>query len=218
MEDVFGQAFSLVGAAIFYSLAAYVLTRKSRDISHYLFSFLMLMLGTSEFLAFLEFSLSKEIAYILLKFDLSCVALGIYSFLLFADYLLEGLNFKFAILAFIPTASIIAMVFTFLVEGMTMGPYGWVGVYNLFGYVIYAIYSLMYLGATLLIFSYIHRTVEGVEMKRKTGILIIAILVVAVGGLLNLIVILTVGRVFPIMEVSIMLFGVIATIPFRGKY
>ncbi len=216
MGTLFGIVFSLIGAAIFYSLAAYVLTREDKDISHYLFITMLLLSGTSEFLAFLELPGPPERTYTLLKFDLSCIALGSYFLLLFADYFREGLNKRFAVLTFIPTALVVVMIFTVMVQGVEMGPYGYAGVYHEMYHLIFSLYGLTYLFATLAIFLYIYRTVEDTLIKAKIKIFIIAVCVVILGGLINMVTLVLVGRIFPILETSMMLFGIIFTLAFRG--
>ncbi len=215
MGPLFGAVFSLVGAAVFYSLVAYILTRDNRDVSHLLFAAMMFSSGTSEFLAFLEFTGSMERAQFLLRFDLSFLALASYFLLLFADYFREGFNRKFAIFAGVPTSLVICMVFTVMIKGMTMGPYGWAGVYNEICHIIYTTFGLSYLSASLAIFVYVRQTILSGEIKRKITIFIVGVSIVLIGGLVNGVVLVIWGRVFPILETSMMIFGIVFAQAFR---
>ncbi len=215
MGIMFGIIFSLIGAAIFYSLAAYIFTRENRDISHYLFFAMLVLAGTSEFLAFLEFSGSPQRAYFLLKFDLSCLAFASYFLLIFSDYFREGVNIKFIVGTLFPTVAVVIMVFTVMIQGIEMGPYGWAGVYHETYHLIYSLYGLSYLIASLAIFYYVYRTVDNTVLKKKLRIFIAAVSIVILGSLINAVALITVGRIFPIMETSVMVFGVMATLAFR---
>jgi hypothetical protein len=138
-----------------------------------------------------------------------------YFLLLFADYFREGLNRKFAILTAIPTAIVITIVFTVLIEGMEMGPYGWAGVYNEMYHLIYTTYGLSYVSASLAIFAYVYKTITDEEIRRKMVIFMVAISAVLIGGLINGVTLVVWGRIFPILETSMMIFGIIFTLAFR---
>ncbi len=215
MGPLFGAVFSLTGAFVYYALATYIFTRRDKSISHYLFIAMLLSLGGSETMAFFEVTGSAQRAYYLLRFDLSALALGAYFLFLFADYFREGFNKKFAIVTAVPTMLIIYMVFTVMIIDVEMGPYGWAGVYHAIYHVMFSIYSFTYVGISLYIFTSIYLAIDEPKIKSKIGIFILATSIVMGGGLLNAITLIIIGRVFPIMETSLMIFGIIATLAFR---
>ena len=215
MGPDFGATFSLAGAFVYYALATYIFTRKDKNISHYLFIATLVSLGFSESMAFFEVTGSAQRAYYLLRFDLSALAIGAYFLLLFADYFREGFNKKFAIATAVPTLLIIYMVFTVMIIDVEMGPYGWAGVYHETYHLIYSTYALTYIAISLLIFANIYRTMDDPKIKSKIGIFVVADSLVMGGGLLNAITLVFIGRIFPIVETSLMIFGIVATLAFR---
>ena len=205
MKEVFGIAFSLGGAIVFFSLSLYIILKKNKDYSHYFFSLMSLFAGISELLAFFEFTNSKEIAYNLLKFDLSSLAVAAYFYLLFAYYFRGGVNWKISAGLFIPTIFVIFTVFFLLIKRMIMGPYGWAGVYYLQYNLIYGIYGIGYITAGHLILVWVYKQITGEELRKKILLLVIGSGIVMVGSIINVVIVSLIGRVFPIIETSLML-------------
>ncbi len=217
MNSDFGAAFSIGGAIIYYILATYIATRKNKNVSHFLFIGALVSLGFSETMAFFEFTGSAYRAYHLLKYDLSSLAIGAYFLLIFADYFREGFNKRFIILSFIPVIFIIYIVFTVMIIDVSMGPYGWTGVYHETYHLIYSIYALSYVTAALGIFIYIYRKLNSGTTRAKIAIFIIALSIVVIGGFINAVTIIFIGRIFPIVETSLMIFGIVSTFALANK-
>ncbi|NPA75976.1 MAG: hypothetical protein GXO25_07865 [Euryarchaeota archaeon] len=217
MHEEFGVIFSIVGAVIFYAISVFVLSRKNKDISHYLFSTMTIFSGSSELLAFFEFTGTMELAHFLLKFDLSFLAMAGYFYLLFADYFREGFNLKFALVALIPTTLIIVMVHTVMIEKMIWGPYGWAGVYRPLWDLVYGVYTISYLIVVVFIFWWVRRQVTEPYIKWKLNLLLTGSIVLLIGSLINVPMIITIGRVFPIIETSLMISAVIFAVALTWK-
>ena len=205
MKEIFGIAFSLGGAIIFFSLSLYIIFRKNKDYSHYFFSLFAFFAGLSEILAFFEFTNSKEIAYTLLKFDLSSLAVGAYFYLLFSYYFRNGFNKKFALISIIPTVIVIFIVFLLMIKGMVMGPYGWAGVYYIQYHLIYGIYGISYITTGHLILGWVYRELREDYLKKKILLLVSGSGITVLGSIINIVVIILIGRIFPIIETSLML-------------
>lgn len=217
MGPDFGAAFSITGAFVYYLLAGYIFIRRDKNISHYIFIALLISLGFSETMAFFEFTGTSDRAYNLLKFDLSSIAIGAYLSLLFAEYFRSGFNWKFAIASFVPTVFVIYMVFTVMIIDMEMGPYGWAGVYHETYHLIYSTYALGYITIALGIFLKIYKAIVNKAIKSKIRIFIIATSILLLGGFSNAVVIITIGRVFPIVETSLLVYGAITTFALTKK-
>ncbi len=207
-EVLIGVSVSIVGAIIFYSLAAYSLSRKERDLSHHLFAAFSICIGSSQLLAFFEFIGTKEIASVLLKFDLTFLILGAYHYVLFADYFRERLNKKFMLVFGIPTILIVAMVFTFMIKAVIPGPYGWAGVYYPLSDFIYGLFGIICIITGSVIFLGIRKIVDDERIKKKMNFFIAGSLIGLIGATINVIVIQFVGRVFPIVETTLMISGI----------
>jgi hypothetical protein len=212
MYDKFGVVFAVIGASIFYLLSAVILSRRDKDTSHYLFSLMAICSGTSELLAFFEFTGTMELAHFLLKFDLSFLALAAYFYLLFADYFREGFNKKFALATAMPAVGVIAMVHTVMIEKMVWGPYGWVGVYKPVWDLTYGVYTIAYLFIVAVIFWSVYKQVKEEPLRWKVKLLFEGSIVLIVGALINVPLIITIGRVFPIIETALMVAAIIFTI------
>ncbi len=205
MKEVFGVAFSLGGATIFFGLSLYIIFRKNKALSHYFFSIFTFCAGLSELLSFFEFTTTKEIAYHLLKFDLSSLVIGAYFYLLFSYYFRNGFNKKFALISIIPTVAVIFMVFLLMIKGMIMGPYGWVGVYYTQYHLIYGIYGISYIFVGHLILVWVYKELKESYLKKKILLLASGSGITVAGGVINVGVIILIGRIFPILETSLML-------------
>ena len=217
MTDEFGVVFSIVGAVILYSLSTYVLTHKNKDSSHYFFSLMAIFAGTSELLSFFEFTGTMQLAHLLLRFDLSFLALSSYFYLMFADYFREGYNKKFAFITAVPTAIVIVMVFTVLIEGMTWGHYGWTGVYVPILLAMYGVYGNGYVVFGVAIFWHVYKQITPPDLKRKLRLLLIGSLILLGGGFTNVSVILSIGHIFPIIETTVMFVATIFAIAITNK-
>ncbi len=211
-EELLGIGVAIAGAIVFYSLTVYSLTRKNKDLSHNLFAIFTSCLGTSQLLSFFEFIGTRDMASILLRFDLTFLILGAYHYVLFADYFREGINKKFIIAYLIPTVMIIIMVFTVMIKDVISGPYGWAGVYYPISNFIYGLFGVVCIITGLTIFICIRRVVENERIKRKMDIFITGSLIGLIGAAVNIAVIQTVGRIFPILETTLMLSGIFLAI------
>ncbi len=218
MHEEFGVAFASTGAAIFYAITIFILSRRDKDMSHYFFALLTFSSGSSELLSVFEFTGTMELAHFLLKFDLSFIALAIYSYFMFADYFREGFNKKTAIIALIPTIIVIIILHTVMIEGMVQGPYGWAGKYNPLWNLVYAGYSIAYLIIVTIIFLNIYRQVTESGLRKKIGLLLAGSLVLLGGALINepLLELMN-GRIFPIVETALMVASIIFAIAISGK-
>ena len=208
-EEFVGITVAIVGAIVFYTLAAYTAIRRNKDLSHKLFTAFAVSVGSSQFLAFFEFVGTREMASILLRFDLTFLIIGAYHLVLFADYFREGLNKKFAVAMAIPTFLIVVMVFTVMIKSIIPGPYGWAGQYYPIYNIIYGIFGIICLIITLTILVIVKNVVEERKIKKKMDLMIIASLIAIFGAILNVTVILTIGRIFPILETSLMVAGIL---------
>ena len=207
-EELVGITVAAVGALVFYAIAAYIFTRKERDVSHKLFTGFAVSVGSSQLLAFFEFTGTRDLTNILLRFDLSFLIIGAYHLVLFADYFREGLNKKFVVAMGIPTFLIVIMVFTVMIKSIVWGPYGWAGEYYLIYNLIYGLFGITCLIITLIIFILVRRVVENERIKKKMDMMILASIIVLLGAIVNVTVITTIGRIFPILETSLMVGGI----------
>ncbi|GEM_PF-4427678 len=217
MKEIFGVVFSATGAALLYFLAGYVLTRSHRDISHYIFALLTISTGTSELLSVFEFTGTKELAFILVHYDLSFLAFGPYFYLMFIDYFREGFNKKFAIATVVPTISMVIMVWTVMITGVEMGPYGWTGTYVDICNIIYGGYAILYLVLGVYMAYAIYRTVEEKHLKTRLKLILSGGAVGAIGTIINVPTIIMYGRVFPIAETSVMILGILIALSFSDR-
>ena len=208
-EELIGVTVAIVGAIVFYTLAAYIAMRKDKDLSHKLFIAFAFSIGSSQLLAFFEFGGPPELTNILLRFDLSFLIIGAYHLVLFADYFREGLNKKFVVAMGIPTVLIVIMIFTVMIKTIIRGPYGWAGEYYLVYNIIYGAFGIACIITSLTIFLMVKKVVEEEKIKKKMNIMIAASILALIGAIVNVTVIITIGRIFPIVETSLMIAGLL---------
>ena len=208
-EELVGITVAIVGAVVFYTLAAYTALKKDKDLSHKLFIAFSICVGSSQFLSFFEFVGTKELASILLRFDLSFLILGAFHLVLFSDYFREGLNKKFVAAMAIPTFLVVVMVFTVMIKSIVKGPYGWTGDYYLVYNLIYGAFGILYIIIGLVIFIAVKKVVEEEKIKKKMNMMIAASLLSLIGAIVNITVMIEIGRIFPILETSLMISGIL---------
>ncbi len=212
MIDLLGVAVSAAGGIIFYGLAAYIFIKaREKNPSHYLFIFVAICIGTSDFLASLEFVAPPKFGVIFLRFDLSLLAFAMYFLLCFTYYLRKGPEIDTMVSLVFPTLFIVGLVFLYLVKGMQLTYYGWVGVYEPISSLIYDVYGLVYLTWSFMNLLFLYCEISG-DLRNKIKKFIIGLLIVIVVGSINSALVYVNVRLCPLLEIATAIMGVIYTI------